>query len=89
MKNDDRQVGRILSRREVLALFGTAGAAILAGCVPGLSDTEQLATEPTQTPQSGPAIVPTSVTTQATPLAYSGTLPRVSCARSRRKGRIS
>ncbi len=32
MDNDDRQVGRILSRREVLALFGAAGAAVLAGC---------------------------------------------------------
>ncbi len=29
MDNDDRQVGRILSRREVLALLGTAGAAAL------------------------------------------------------------
>lgn len=29
--NDDRQIGRILSRREILALFGTAGAALLAG----------------------------------------------------------
>jgi protocatechuate 3,4-dioxygenase beta subunit len=34
MDNDDRQVGRILSRREVLALFGAAGAAALVGCGP-------------------------------------------------------
>ena len=32
MDNDDRQIGRILSRREVLALFGAAGAAMLVGC---------------------------------------------------------
>ena len=32
MDTDDRQVGRILTRREALALFGTAGAAILVGC---------------------------------------------------------
>lgn len=32
MDNDDRQLGRILSRREVLALLGAAGAAMLAGC---------------------------------------------------------
>ncbi|HEU5088485.1 MAG TPA: intradiol ring-cleavage dioxygenase, partial [Roseiflexaceae bacterium] len=32
MDNDDRQIGRILSRREVLALFGAAGAAVLVGC---------------------------------------------------------
>jgi len=34
MDNDDRQIGRILSRREVLALFGAAGASILVGCGP-------------------------------------------------------
>ena len=32
MDNDDRQIGRILSRREVLALLGTAGATLLVGC---------------------------------------------------------
>jgi protocatechuate 3,4-dioxygenase beta subunit len=32
MDNDDQQVGRILSRREVLALFGAASAVVLAGC---------------------------------------------------------
>jgi len=29
MDNDDRQIGRILSRRELLMLFGAAGAAVL------------------------------------------------------------
>lgn len=32
MHHDDTPIGRILSRREILALFGTTGAAILAGC---------------------------------------------------------
>src|SRR5690349_588597 len=32
--NDDLPVGRILSRREVLALFGATGAVWLAGCAP-------------------------------------------------------
>jgi protocatechuate 3,4-dioxygenase beta subunit len=32
MKNDDVQVGRILNRREVLALLGGSGLAVLAGC---------------------------------------------------------
>jgi protocatechuate 3,4-dioxygenase beta subunit len=32
MEHDDRQLGRILSRREVLALLGTGGALLLAGC---------------------------------------------------------
>jgi protocatechuate 3,4-dioxygenase beta subunit len=35
MDNDDAPVGRVLSRREVLALFGAAGAAMLAACMPG------------------------------------------------------
>ncbi len=33
--NDDAPVGRILSRREVLALFGLAGSVVLVGCAPG------------------------------------------------------
>jgi protocatechuate 3,4-dioxygenase beta subunit len=33
--NDDALVGRILSRREVLKVFGTTGAALLVGCTPG------------------------------------------------------
>jgi protocatechuate 3,4-dioxygenase beta subunit len=37
MENDDRQIGRILSRREALALFGAAGLALLAGCGPAQS----------------------------------------------------
>ncbi len=32
MDHDDRQIGRILSRREVLTLIGATGAALLAGC---------------------------------------------------------
>ena len=34
MHNDDRQSGRIMNRREALALLGTAGAAMLAGRAP-------------------------------------------------------
>ncbi|MEO7911146.1 MAG: intradiol ring-cleavage dioxygenase [Roseiflexaceae bacterium] len=34
MDNDDQQIGRVLSRREVLTLLGTAGAALLVGCGP-------------------------------------------------------
>jgi protocatechuate 3,4-dioxygenase beta subunit len=35
MDNDDAQIGRILSRREVLALFGGSSVALLAACAPG------------------------------------------------------
>lgn len=34
VENDDRQVGHILSRRELLALMGAAGATVLVGCGP-------------------------------------------------------
>lgn len=32
MDNDDHQIGRILTRREVLLLFGTAGVGLVTGC---------------------------------------------------------
>ena len=37
--DDDRPIGRVLSRREVLALLGTTGATLLLGgcAVPGLA----------------------------------------------------
>ncbi|MEP6693389.1 MAG: intradiol ring-cleavage dioxygenase [Chloroflexota bacterium] len=35
LDNDDAQVGRILSRREVLAILGGSGAALLVACAPG------------------------------------------------------
>ena len=38
MDIDDRMVGRILTRREVLALLGSAGAALLIGCSTGDDD---------------------------------------------------
>jgi protocatechuate 3,4-dioxygenase beta subunit len=33
--DDDRPIGRVLSRREAVALLGASGAALLAGCRPG------------------------------------------------------
>lgn len=46
MDNDDRQIGRILSRREMLKLMGVTAAGLLAGCVPDLSGNAR----PTETP---------------------------------------
>ena len=40
MHDDDRQNGRILNRREALALLGTAGAALLAARAPWVSAAE-------------------------------------------------
>ncbi len=53
MDNDDRQIGRILSRREVLTLIGATGAAFLVGC--GATGTSS----PNQTATSGAAASPT------------------------------
>jgi protocatechuate 3,4-dioxygenase beta subunit len=49
---DDAQVGRVLTRREVLTLFGLTGAGLLAGCTPSVS--------PTPMASSGTTIGPTS-----------------------------
>ncbi|MFN2601854.1 MAG: intradiol ring-cleavage dioxygenase [Gemmatimonadaceae bacterium] len=35
MQSDDRQIGRVLTRREALVLLGAAGASLVAGCSPG------------------------------------------------------
>src|SRR5438093_11063856 len=55
MDNDDRQVGRILSRREVLALFGAAGITLLVGCGPQQSGSGAT----TQVPTTGAAAAAT------------------------------
>lgn len=53
--DDDRRVGRVLSRREVLALFGSGGVAIaLAACAPGSSATVSPTSSATGSPP-GPA----------------------------------
>ncbi|MGH7792006.1 MAG: intradiol ring-cleavage dioxygenase [Thermodesulfobacteriota bacterium] len=44
MHNDDRQVGRVLSRREVIALLGGAAASMLVGC-PGEQSSSTPVTE--------------------------------------------
>ncbi|MGH2619598.1 MAG: intradiol ring-cleavage dioxygenase [Anaerolineales bacterium] len=48
MDNDDRLIGRILSRREALSVLGATGAAVLVGCAPGGSEPEPETTVPTQ-----------------------------------------
>jgi protocatechuate 3,4-dioxygenase beta subunit len=53
--NDDLPVGRILSRREVLALLGVTGTSLLAGCMAPVQGPTATATLPTVTPASAEA----------------------------------
>ena len=71
MDHDDRQLGRILSRREVLALFGAAGAVVLTACGPGQANTRQPQTTATagSTATAPPAPAPTVATAVATTAA--------------------
>ena len=77
MDNDDLPIGRILSRREVIALFGVSGAALLVGCVSGQSGAHQ-ATSGTAAPSgsasqaSSPATTALSSLCIATPAETEG-----------------
>lgn len=75
--DDDRPVGRVLTRREVLALFGTAGAAVIvAACAPAAVSTTSLlaSTAPSLAPASTIALTPSSGSSAA-PGASAGTVP--------------
>jgi len=65
MDNDDLPIGRILTRREALALLGVAGAGILAACAPGQSAATQATSVSTQATTNNPTQAPTSAPTQA------------------------
>lgn len=66
MDNDDAQIGRILSRREVLALLGGSSVAFLAACAPGALASPS----PTATAQqtSAATLTAAAATPAATPL---------------------
>jgi protocatechuate 3,4-dioxygenase beta subunit len=66
MDNDDRQIGRILSRREVLALFGAAGAAVLVGCGAEPAGTTQPTSAAGQATAGGATAAPTANAEAAT-----------------------
>jgi len=72
MDNDDAQIGRILSRREVLALLGGSSVAILAACAPGALASPS----PTATAQQTNAAATTAAaTTAATSSPVAAALP--------------
>jgi protocatechuate 3,4-dioxygenase beta subunit len=64
MINDDEPVGRVLSRREVIKLLGASGLALVVGCGPNDSVTEQVTSVPTQaaaTHTAAPAVATSAV----------------------------
>ncbi len=65
MDNDDLPIGRILGRREILALFGVSGATLLVGCVPGQSGAPQRPSASAQATTSSGATSPLSLPPQA------------------------
>jgi protocatechuate 3,4-dioxygenase beta subunit len=64
LDDDDVPVGRILSRREVLALVGGSGAALLAACAPGVlaSPSPTTSAPPTSTAATTAAAASSAVT---------------------------
>ncbi len=64
LHDDDKPVGRVLSRREALALLGGAGAALFSGAAFAFgSRPAALAAERTPTAQPSPSATPNSVPT--------------------------
>jgi protocatechuate 3,4-dioxygenase beta subunit len=59
MDNDDAQIGRILSRREILRLVGVAGVGMLVGCGPDGTGSAQPTVGAAQTAAGGAQPVPT------------------------------
>ncbi|MCB9127289.1 MAG: intradiol ring-cleavage dioxygenase [Ardenticatenales bacterium] len=76
MDNDDRQIGTILTRREVLKLFGVAGLGVLVGCRP----TRQRSPSPTALPPTAPDAA--SATSEATATTVPLTAPDAASATS-------
>jgi protocatechuate 3,4-dioxygenase beta subunit len=71
IEDDDAPVGRILSRREVLALLGGSGAALLAACAPGTLASPL----PTTAAQTSAAATSAAATTAAAAASAVTTLP--------------
>jgi protocatechuate 3,4-dioxygenase beta subunit len=87
MDNDDRQIGRVLSRREVLALLGTAGATLLVGCGPiqsGQSGSTAATTAPATAAAAATAIPATAgLNAEAATAVAIGGNPTAGAAESR------
>jgi len=63
IENDDAPIGRILNRREVLALLGGSGAALLAACAPGVLAKPSPTAQPTSAAATTAAAAASPATT--------------------------
>ena len=67
MDNDDKPVGRLLTRREMLVLLGTVSAAALVRCAPGQSGSATATTAPAATESAATALPATALPATAVP----------------------
>lgn len=74
MENDDIPIGKVLSRREALALLSATGAAFIIACAPGQTPR----TQPTSAPATSGA--PAAATVQASPTVAQATATTASAA---------
>ena len=81
-EHDDEQIGQILSRREVLALLGTTGLALLTACAPGQS------TPPT-TSTIAPATPTTPLNAEAATATVSRANPTVSASAATQRATVA
>ena len=76
MDDDDRPVGRILSRREILALLGGSGVALLAACTVPASGPAATAAASAASAASGTASAASSPATASAPTALPSCIVR-------------
>ncbi len=75
MDQDDRPIGRVLTRREVLALLGTTSAALLAACAPKALSTGTPVPTHVPTFTSGPTTAPQATASTEPPTLVPAAAP--------------
>ncbi len=76
LDDDDRPVGRILTRREILALIGAGGAAaFLAACVPGGTASPAATAGASASPSAAATASPSAASTASASTAVATALP--------------